>query len=151
MKKLIASSLALSALVLACHFGLIPRISQGADSPWDRSRDERSPFSDVRWRGSVPEVKVEKIWYELVAIDNVSIQRIIDACKAADAKDWKKRFEEDLIAVLKRIDVACGETVNLQVKDLRSGGEQTLEHIPMTKENRQAIVKARLERARLLR
>ena len=151
MKKFIASMLALSTVLLACHFGLAPLIGQGADNSWSGSREERSPFTDIRWHGNVPDVKVDKTWYELVAMDDLSAARIVEACKAADPKDWKKRFEEDLLAVLKRIDVICGETVVLKVKDLNSDREQTLNRVPMTKENRQAIVKLRLEQAGLFK
>jgi len=151
MKKLVAWLVVPSAALLACYFALLPLVGRSADDPWGGGRQERSAFTDVRWRGDVPEVKVEKSWHELVALDDIRAQRIVDACKAADPKDWKKRFEEDLMAVLKRIDVTCGETVDLKVKDLKSAREQTLEHVPMTKQNRQAIVKARLEQAGLLK
>src|SRR5262245_24985050 len=151
MKRCFASLWVVSVSARACYCGLRPLIGQGAESAWGDSREERSPFTDVRWHGAVPEVKVDKTWYELAALNDVSAQRILDACKAADAKDWRKRFEEDLVAVLKRIDVTCGETVELKVKDLKSAREQTLDRVPMTKENRQAIVKARLEQAGLLK
>jgi hypothetical protein len=151
MKKFFASLLVVSASALACYFGFRPLVGQGAENSWGDSREERSPFSDVRWHGAVPEVKVDKTWYELFALDDVSAQRIVDACKAADPKDWRKRFEEDLVAVLKRIDVTCGEMVELKVKDAKSGREQTLDRVPMTKQNRQAIVKVRLEQAGLLK
>ena len=151
MKKLVGSLLVVSLSMLACHFGLRPLVSQGSEDSWGDSREERSPFTDVRWRGAVPEVKVDKTWYELLALDDVSSQRVVDACKAADPKDWRKRFEEDLVAVLKRMDVTCGEMVELKVKDLKSAREQTLERVPMTKQNRQGIVRARLEQAELLK
>jgi hypothetical protein len=151
MKKIVAPLLVVSVSALACYLGLRPLVSQGAENPWGGSREERSPFTDVRWHGAVPEVKVDKTWYELVALNDAGTGRIVDACKTADAKDWRKRFEEDLVAVLKRIDVTCGETVELKVKDVKSGREQTLERVPMTKENRQAIVRARLEQAGLLK
>src|SRR5262245_49497699 len=133
MKKFVVSLLIASAQALAFYFGLKPLDSQCAENSWGDSREERSPFADVRWHRVVPEVKVDKTWYELVALNNVSARRIVDACKAADPKDWSKRFEEDLVAVLKRIDVPCGETVELKVKDLKSGRVQTLDSVPMTK------------------
>lgn len=151
MKKLATALLVMCASLLAYYVGLKPLVGQGAENSWSGSREERSPFTDVRWHGAVPEVKVDKTWYELAALNHVSAQRIVDACRAADPKDWRKRFEEDLVAVLKRIDVTCGETVELKVKDLKSAREQTLQRAPMTKENRQAIVKARLEQAGLLK
>src|SRR5262245_38979633 len=133
MRNLVAILTAASCALLACCFGLAPLVGHGADK-WS-SRDERSPFTDVRWRGSLPEVKVDRAWYELLAMDDLSAARLVEACKAADPKDWKKRFEEDLLAVFKRIEVTCGDTVELKVRDLKSGRETTLEHVPMTKEN----------------
>jgi hypothetical protein len=147
MKKLATGLLVMSISAIAYYVGLRPLVGQGAENSWGGSREERSPFTDVRWHGAVPEVKVDKTWYELAALNDVSAQRIVDACRAADPKDWKKRFEEDLVAVLKRIDVTCGETVELKVKDLKSARVQTLDRVPMTKQNRQQIVKARLEQA----
>lgn len=102
-----------------------------------------SPFSAIRWKKSIPEVRVEESWYKLLAINDVSRKRIIRFCKDQWPDKWRKRFEEDLVEVLTRMGHKPNRTVTLKLKDLDSGEITVLKNIAMTLENRQAIWKAR--------
>jgi hypothetical protein len=103
-----------------------------------------SPFSALRWRdsvseASVPEVEVERTWYELVAIDGVPSQKLVDFCKRSYGERWAKRFGEDLVQALSEMGSAPGLDVKLDLKDLATGKAVTLDRVRMTRENRERI------------
>ena len=102
-----------------------------------------APFQAVRWANDVPVVKVNGTWYQLGAIDGVPADVVVNTCRDLDAKDWKKRFEEDLVAVLSYIGSSPGQTVTLDVQTLDSGTPVTLQAVAMTADNRRAIMEAK--------
>jgi hypothetical protein len=101
-----------------------------------------APFSAVRWKDATPEVKVKDIWYELLAINNVAAKDIVSFCKEKEKKQWKKRFEEDLVEMMERMQQKLGDKVTLKLRDLATGKEMVQKDVAMTKENREAIRKA---------
>jgi hypothetical protein len=107
---------------------------------------ERSPFEAVRWRGSVPEVKVKGQWYRLLALNDLPSKRIVGYAQTVDKNDWKKRFEEDLVELLSSMGYEPGAKVKLKLWSLDSGKTKELKDIPMTKENRRAVQGARHEK-----
>ncbi len=110
-----------------------------------QSYDKVSPFSEVRWTDSnVPEVKIADQWYAVQAIDGVAINDIVDFCKKTwGARDVQRRFEEDLVEVLSKMEHPPEKTVTLKVVNLETKAEETLSDIEMTLENRQALWEAR--------
>jgi len=102
-----------------------------------------SAFQGVRWSGLTPQVNVNGTWYELISLDDFSAEQLISFSQHADPQDWKKRFEEDLPAVLILAGHEPGPSVNLKLKDLATGQEQTMQNIPMTAENRRELMKAK--------
>jgi len=100
---------------------------------------KRSPFAAVRWRDAHPEVRVDRDWYQLVSLDGISAGDIVNFCRSLDTARWQKRFEEDLVEVLFRMGHAPDDSVRLVVRPIGSSTTQTLEDVPMTKANRQAI------------
>jgi len=121
----------------------------GADDATRLWRDgpKVAPFQAVRWSGQTPQLQVNGAWYELLALNDLPADQIVSFAQTVDTKDWKKRFEEDLPAVLILMEHEPGSTVKLKLKDLATGNEQTLEKVPMTEENRRLIQKARLAAA----
>ena len=113
----------------------------GSASPQDYPK--LSPFSGLRWNGSVPEVEIEKTWYELLAIQDVSTSDVVEFCKRRDGELWKKRFGEDLVEVLSRMGHEPASTVALKVRDLETGVTSTLQDVEMTEEKLEAIRRAR--------
>jgi len=103
---------------------------------------KKSPFSSVRWRDGLPEVRVERDWYQLVSLDGYSAGEIMNFCRSLDAARWQKRFEEDLVEVLVRMGHVPGDSVRLVVHPIGSSTTLTLEDVEMTKANRQAIRRA---------
>ena len=78
----VVKNLLILCLALLAWGGLVSA-AVGADDPAKTSQPhqsnffgggekERSPFEAVRWRGSVPEVKVKGQWYESLALNGLS-------------------------------------------------------------------------------
>jgi hypothetical protein len=101
-----------------------------------------APFSAVRWKDSTPEVKVKDQWYELLAINSASAKDIVAFCKEKENKQWKKRFEEDLVEMMDRMGHKPGTKVALKLRDLATDKEVIMKDVAMTEENREAIRKS---------
>jgi hypothetical protein len=101
-----------------------------------------APFSGVRWGENIPEVQLDGAWYRLMSIDGVGADAIVAFCRTHYEQRWRKRFEEDLVAVLSQMGHKAGDTVTLVVKTLDRGTLVTREKVPMTAENRAAIWRA---------
>ncbi|HEX3357704.1 MAG TPA: hypothetical protein VHS31_12105 [Tepidisphaeraceae bacterium] len=86
-----------------------------------RQGPKLSPFSAVRWQETTPQVQVNGTWYELIALNDLPVAQIVNFCQQIDSKDWQKRFQEDLPAVLMLMGTDPGTSVNLALKDLQSG------------------------------
>jgi uncharacterized protein (DUF697 family) len=98
-----------------------------------------SPFTAVRMRGDVPEVRFEGKWYELVALDGIEAQRILAHAKKAFGELWEKRFAEDLVQVLAGMEHAVGSEVALVLIELESKTRREVAHAPMSAENRRKV------------
>ncbi len=109
---------------------------------------EKSPFAAVRWRQSQPEVKVGDEWFKLVSLDDLPASEIVAFSRRTYYGMWRKRFEEDLVFVLTSMGHRPKDTVRLVVMPLGSQETRTLEDVPMTRANRQAIWNAAQARER---
>jgi hypothetical protein len=118
------------------------------DSGPDQSYEypKKSPFAAVRWNDSQPEVKVGDEWFKLLSLDSLSTTEIVAFSQQTYGNQWRKRFEEDLVELLIRMDHPPQDTVKLVVQSLASEETQILEDIPMTEANRQAIKEAAVRR-----
>ncbi len=72
-----------------------------------------SPFTAVKWENNQPIVQFETKWYVLEKLDIYTTQEILDFCKLTYGKKWQKRFSEDLVEVLNKMDSSPNLTVNL--------------------------------------
>jgi len=106
-----------------------------------------SPFAGLRWRDQMPVVQVNGVWYDLVAINNVPAQEIVQFAKDTYGFDdaggqafWQKRFGEDLEQVMGRMHRPIAQTVDLQLRDSKTGEVTRLDKVERTAENRTAIV-----------
>ena len=116
-----------------------------------QARDEEypklAPFSAVRWKDATPQVRVNSdTWYELLELNDLKASKIVAFSKKTYDNLWQKRFEEDLVEVLSRMGHKPGDTVKLKLRDLKTEKTQVLDRVPMTKENRRALWKARQDR-----
>lgn len=103
---------------------------------------KKSPFAEVRWQDSQPEVRVGKEWFQLESLDGITTGDIVTFCKSTYKDKWQKRFEEDLVEVLVRMGHEPKDAVPLIVRPLGSSDTQTLENVALTEANRKAIRKA---------
>jgi hypothetical protein len=103
---------------------------------------KKSPFAAVRWQQSQPEVKVGDEWFKLVSLDGLPAGEIVVFSQVMYGSKWQKRFEEDLVELLTRMDHPPRDKVTLVVQSLTSSQQQTLADVPMTEANRRAIYKA---------
>ncbi len=101
-----------------------------------------APYSGIRWKQGTPEVELDHVWFELVAIDGVAAADVVSFARTKYGFVWRKRFEEDLVEVLSRMGRPPGPEVELAVKSLSNGEIRTFPRVPMTSENRQAIWEA---------
>jgi hypothetical protein len=104
-----------------------------------------SPFESVRWSDVSPEVQVRGDWYELEAVNDCPASDIVSFAqkRMGDPKHWQKHVEEDLVAIMTLMNHPPSTTVSLTLKALLNGDEHILKDIVMTRENRQALWKAR--------
>ena len=129
------------AIIVSLIAGLVLFVSR-------QGHPERSPFAAVRWRQSRPEVKVDDEWFNLVSLDGVPAAEIVAFSQRTYGDLWRKRFEEDLVELLTQMGHEPQETVTLVVQSLTSSETRTLEEVPMTRANRQAIRNAAQARER---
>ncbi|MEM7231698.1 MAG: hypothetical protein AAF517_05970, partial [Planctomycetota bacterium] len=114
-------------------------------SPWARD-DRLAPYPAIRWEKDAPEVQVDGQWYALLAIDDLETAKIVSFCKSTYGGIWQKRFDEDLVEVLKKMGKTPGREVDLKLRHLESGREEWKRDVAMTHENRSKIWKARNSR-----
>lgn len=107
---------------------------------------KRAPFTDVRWDGSKPQVKIGEEWFALISLDGIPAEDIVTFSWWTYMDRWRKRFEEDLVEVLTRMGHPPHDTVTLVVQPLTTSEPRTLNDVPMTEDNRRAIYKAARDR-----
>ena len=107
-----------------------------------------SPFEAVRWADDAPEVSVGGEWFKLLSLNDIPAAEIVEFSKKTYGAKWRKRFEEDLVELLTRMGHAPEDTVSLVLKSVVTGEERTLDAVPMTRANRNAIRNAAQARER---
>jgi CubicO group peptidase (beta-lactamase class C family) len=116
------------------------RIDQSISSTPDEDYPKLSPFTAVRWQESQPEVELDGEWFRLFAIDGLPTDEIVAFSQKTYGPLWQKRFEEDLVELLTRMGHPPRDTVQLVVQTLSQPLDtRTLNKVPMTRANRQAI------------
>jgi hypothetical protein len=115
------------------------RAENAADKDGVSGFSRRAPFSGVRWTDDAPEVLVGTTWYGLVAVDGVAAGDLVGFCQRSYGERWRKRFEEDLVAVLTQMKHPPGDKVSLSLRELGSKVVTRKEGVAMTEQNRRAI------------
>jgi CubicO group peptidase (beta-lactamase class C family) len=143
-QRTVVANLSAVLLVLVVIAGIV-FLSNFLSNP---ALSEKSPFAAVRWQSSQPEVKVGDEWFKLVSLDGIPAADIVAFSRRTYDGLWRKRFEEDLVALLTGMGHPPKDTVTLVVQALTSHETRTLEDVPMTKANRHAIRHAAQARER---
>jgi CubicO group peptidase (beta-lactamase class C family) len=123
-------------------------VGDKVDEYLNQGYPKNSPFAAVRWQEAHPEVKVGDEWFRLGSLDGLPASKIIAFSQRTYGDKWQKRFEEDLVELLTRMGHPPKDTVELVVQSLTSNQTRTLEDVPMTRANRQAIWDAAQDRER---
>ena len=130
----------LSGLDSAFTFG-------GSDTPTNALR---SPFEAVRWQDSLPEVRLGDEWFKLVSLNDIPVEDIVSFSRRTYGDVYRKRFEEDLVEILKGMKNPPGDTVTLELQSLSLTSSETevRKDVPMTHEKREVIQAAGRKRPR---
>ena len=96
----------------------------------------------VRWRGTVPLLRVDSVWYELVSIDSLSAEFVVSLCKETAGDRWQKRFHEDIVETLAKVGGIVRTTVTLELRAL-DDDRRVVMPVRMTNDNRRAVKKFR--------
>lgn len=106
-----------------------------------------SPFTAVRFEGEKVLVTYSGAEYELAAIDQLAAPGVVAFSHDQYGNDWQKRIAEDLAALLTDMGHALNaeHTVSLELIDPKTREEKKVEHALMTPENRQAIMRTRMQ------
>lgn len=103
-----------------------------------------APFSGVRWDDDQPIVQVHGAWSPLVSIDGISVVKILSFAKKEFDDKAKRRFAEDLVEVLAKMNREMQWTVALELR--QPDGKSKTVHVMMTEENRQQVRESRINR-----
>jgi hypothetical protein len=98
-----------------------------------------SPFTEVRHDGERIIVRVRGELYELIALDDIAVARILQSAKDQFGELWQKRFAEDLVEVLWGMGHRPGATVKLSLRNLQSSEPLTIADAAMTEANRSQV------------
>jgi hypothetical protein len=127
------------------------QIPQPPTITFGQGYDNLSPFQGVKLVHDGIQVQVNGSWYFLQGINDVALLDILAfENTATKIASWHTRdqvilqhFEDDLVEVLTRMNHTPDNSVKLSLTDLNGGQAVTLENVPMTAENRQALIDAR--------
>ncbi|MEA2709843.1 MAG: hypothetical protein QOF78_2444 [Phycisphaerales bacterium] len=108
-----------------------------------------APFDAIRWNGEAAQVRVDNVWCDWLAIDDMPLERLVAYCKQHYGRDlWQKRIAEDLVEVLIGMGQSPRDRVKLTVRGIDTKIVSELLDVSMTHKNRQQIwMAAQLEQA----
>jgi hypothetical protein len=102
------------------------------------------PFTGLKWHGLTVQVRVNDAWYELAAIDGVTVdQMIADAQKnwgTGFFDRWRRGLVQHMDQILTDLGHAPGATVTLQLRKLDGGDAVTMSDTPMNLDNGQTAL-----------
>ncbi|CAD7702953.1 unnamed protein product [Ostreobium quekettii] len=116
-------------------------LEQAVPSSQKRLREPRyarvSPYSGIRWENDRPLVRIDDQWYDLLAVDGISVDRIVGFAKKQYGRRARKRVAEDLIQILAELghDPDWEVTLDLRTQD----GTTVQQDVLMTKRNRNQV------------
>ena len=82
-----------------------------------------------------------------MSVNEIPASEIVKLSQRTFDSDWQKRFEEDLVELLVRMEHPPTDNVTLVVQSLTTSETSVREDVPMTEENRSAIYDANSKRS----
>ena len=109
-----------------------------------------SPFTRVDVTGDTARVIYDGVAYELVSIERLPTADVLAFCRKTYGRNADERFAADIVEVLTAMGKRPGQTVHLVLRDPRTKELTTVEHAPLTPDNRKSVMEA-LRRADQIR
>lgn len=117
----------ISTLAVAAVFSFVGHARSGgssdtesvvvADSPVNAGTYAKvAPFSDVRWDGDLPTIRLTDGWAQLNSIDGVPIQDIMSFANEQYGSTARKRFTEDFVEVVSKMGHDLDWEVELELQ-----------------------------------
>jgi hypothetical protein len=86
------------------------------------------PFTAIRWEGERPQVQINEVWYDLLAIGELPIEQIIAKAREKRGRGYQELIENQLPEFLKELGVASIEKeFSLALRRLRDGARETFD------------------------
>ncbi len=101
----------------------------------------RTPFEDIEWNRDTPSVRINNVWYELLAIEDVPIANIVKESKKTFGIKWRERISEDLTRVLSIVGEYEFFDVQLQLIDKQTGKKLDMSVSLNAGEKRDALIR----------
>ena len=98
-----------------------------------RGYPDWAPFQGLKWKHGKPLVCVDDDWYELVSIHGVTVPEIQKKCRQ-EGWNFKHRFREDLVQILRLMDYKIDRLTDLELRD-ENGQIIKRQNVRMTREN----------------
>ena len=124
------------AAALAC-------LAQDPTKQEPQEYEKLAPFEMVRWREGAVEVQLGGINYELLELQDITIEKILEFCREHYKPQWRHAFEERIVEVLAKLGKPTDGTVKAKLRRLDDGGERVFEAVMLSEYNLEMIVKNR--------
>jgi len=144
---------------------LFPSLFPSKTTLYEKFSLELTPFPTVGFKGNQAMVIYNGMSYELADINGVPVPKILDFCHRQYGPLWDIRFSDDLVDVLTDMQhppnaahttgvtlrteigaegpylrvVNTNHTVDVSLRDPRTGQTMTVADVPVTKENRRDV------------
>lgn len=77
--------------------------------------EKASPFTAVKWEDDEPIVQFNGVWYTFKKLEEFDKVQLLEYCKKQFGSNWKKRFSEDLVEVLRNMNYSPTKQVDLEL------------------------------------
>jgi len=94
-----------------------------------------APFSDLRWRGTDAQVRVNGAWFNLVAVNHVKAADLFEFAQRNYGDSWHTLIATNLTALMARMNAPIGKTVTLDLTRLGTGEPVILNDVAMVRLN----------------
>ena len=120
--------------VLFTTFSLFGIVLSPFSQDTDYAKEKTSPFSAVQFKKDKIWVKVETEWHEFLKMDEVESAYLLEECKKLYEDEYKKRFIEDFVEFLHKIEIKPKAEENFFLADEK--GNKAIKSLTFTRENR---------------
>lgn len=122
--------ISISLIVMALAFSCTPKKVAGQDF----AEQKTTPFSAIKWVEGEPILKIDTQWYDFISMGAYSKDFLLKKCKSIYPRLWKKRFGEDYVEFLWKIDIKPRLVEDFVLKNDK--GETVRLALTFTKEKR---------------